>query len=180
MSNRLRYADEASRLVEVVEESRQQAERLGLKNDKGMPLTGDEALIAFLVAWVTTPKRADGDPGGFHDPGIPAFCKAYALGWGVLAAWIRRGPERNSAFQQGLLDRGLIRKERLLDLWWQQAEAKPDDAPTHGDVHKAREALAKAEGVFESGKAGITVTPGDGTPKSITVTFVDAAEGKPA
>ncbi len=31
---------------------------------------------------------------------------------------------------------------------------------THGDVHKAREALAKAEGVFAEGKAGVQLPDG--------------------
>lgn len=151
MSSRVNYAHAAAVLVDWI-----------------ATMEGEDQAIDFLAAHIA-------DNGS-----IPEFCQQQGLMWGVLAAWIRKDEERNKRYQQALADRGAMRKEHLLDGWWQTAKEVPESAVTHGDVHKAREALAKAEGVFESGKAGITVTPGDGTPKSITVTFVDAAEGRPA
>ena len=59
-----------------------------------------------------------------------------------------------------MMDRSAYRKERLLDGWWKTADSVVDEAPTHGDVHKAREALAKAEGMFKDTQqtnVGVTV-----------------------
>lgn len=119
MSSRLTYANAAAHLAEWV-------------IDNG----GDGKAIDYFVAHV-----AEGH-------GIPEFCTANALMWGVLAGWIRNDPDRNTRYQQAMLDRGAFRKEKLLDLWWEKARATPPDAPSHGDVHKAQEAIAKAEGIF--------------------------------
>lgn len=97
---------------------------------------GEDASVDFIAAWI-----ADGNS-------IRQLCTDHALTWGVLAAWIRQVPARDARYKQAMLDRGVFRKERLLDDWWKTADETPDTAPTHGDVHKAREAIAKAEGVF--------------------------------
>lgn len=141
---------------------------------------GDVAAVDFIAAWLSAPKKTEESDGGFHNNSMQALCSEYSLNWGLLAAWIRKDPGRDGRFRQALVDRGALRKERLLDGWWRTADAVVVDAVTHGDVHKAREALAKAEGVFEGGKAVTINQGGDGTPRSITVTFVDAVDGKPA
>lgn len=52
-------------------------------------------------------------------------------------------------------DRDAFRKERLFDGWWMTAEQVPEEVVTHGDVHKAREALAKGMGVFTEQKVQV-------------------------
>lgn len=119
MSSRITYANGAAVLTDWVLEA-----------------GSDEAAINFIAAWL-----ADGNS-------MKALCEQYGLQWGILAAWVRGDPERNRRYQQAMQDRSAFRKERLLDGWWETAAQVPDDAATHGDVHKAREALAKAEGIF--------------------------------
>lgn len=150
MSSRITYANASAVLTDWV-----------LENG------GEEGAIDYLASWL-----ADGNS-------MQALCTQYSLTWGVLAAWIRKSPERDGRYRQAMLDRSALRKERLIDGWWDTAAQVPEDAVTHGDVHKARESLAKAEGVFEKG-ASVSIGSGDGTPKSITVTFVDAVDGRPA
>jgi len=109
---------------------------------------GEEESIGLIVAHLC-------DSGS-----MTRFVVDHDLNWGVLAAWIRKSPERNSLYSQAMLDRGQIRKEKLLDGWWETADSVVDDAPGHVDVHRAREALAKAEGVFKdsvSAGGGITI-----------------------
>ena len=115
-------------------------------------LKGDDAAIEFIAAWLANP-----DP---ERSSLQALCNQYGLNWGVLAAWIRGDDVRNARFQQAMADRDAFRKERLLDGWWRTAELVPAEVVTHGDVHKAREALAKAAGVFKDTQqtnVGVTV-----------------------
>lgn len=132
MSSRLTYANAAGALTEWVMQCWHDAPA---KTD-GTRYEPDEAAIGYLAQWV-----ADGYS-------VQEFCNRYGLNWGVLAGWIRKSPERDAIYRQALVDRDAWRKEKLLDLWWQTAEAVVEDAPTHGDVHKAREALAKTSAMF--------------------------------
>jgi hypothetical protein len=137
MSSRLTYANGAASLVDWIRECEQMTPEL----------KGDDAAIEFIAAWLSNP-----DP---ERSSLQKLCGAYGLNWGVLAGWIRRDPVRNARFQQAMADRDAFRKERLLDGWWQTAEQKPEDVVTHGDVHKARESLAKAVGVFTEQKVQV-------------------------
>ena len=119
MSSRLTYANAAAVLTDWVLES-----------------GSEQAAIEYVAQWI-----ADGNS-------MEALCKQYGLMWGVLSAWIRKDARRNEIYQQAMLDRSALRRERLLDGWWATASQVPEEEVTHGDVHKAREALAKAEGVF--------------------------------
>ena len=127
MSSRLTYANGAAVLVDWIRECEQCAP---------VGVSGDDAALEFLAAWL-----ADGGS-------MKGLCERYGLMWGVLAAWVRSDPVREQRYQQALMDRSALRREKLLDGWWETAERAPVDEVSHGDVHKAREALAKAEGVF--------------------------------
>lgn len=126
MSTRLTYASAAAVLA-----------------DKVLEWGGEQEAIDYL-----TSHLANG--GSMQD-----FCALNGLNWGLVAAWIRGDSERNTRYQQAMADRSAYRKERLLDGWWQTAAQVPDEGVTHGDVHKAREALAKAEGVFAEQKVQV-------------------------
>ena len=127
MSSRLTYANGAAVLVDFIRECEQCAPA---------GVVGDDAAIEYIAAWL-----ADGGS-------MPGLCERYSLNWGVLTAWIRRSPERDARYRQAMLDRRAMRRERLLDGWWATAGEVPEDGVTHGDVHKARESLAKAEGLY--------------------------------
>ena len=127
MSSRLTYANGAAVLVDWIRECEQTAPE---------GVEGDDAALAFLAAWL-----ADGKS-------MRELCERYGLMWGVLAGWVRSDPLREQRYQQALMDRSAFRREKLLDGWWETAEMRPEEVVGHGDVHKAREALAKAEGVF--------------------------------
>lgn len=120
MSSRLTYANAGAVLA-----------------DKIIEWGGEDAGIDFLAQWL-----ADGNS-------MQDFCMQYGLNWGTLHAWIRNSPERNARYTQAMVDRSALRKERLLDGWWKTAQEVVEMPATHGDVHKAREALAKAEGMFK-------------------------------
>ena len=119
MSSRITYANAAAVLTDFV-----------------LECGDEERAIDYVASWIAN--------GG----SVQALCNQYGLTWGVLAAWIRKSPERDARYSQAMLDRSAARRERLLDGWWQTAEMKPEDAVTHGDVAKARESLAKAEGMY--------------------------------
>lgn len=143
MSSRINYANAAAVLTDFIRES-----------ESMVPgSVGDDAAIDFIVQWV-------GNGGS-----MVGLCDQYGLQWGVLAAWIRKDATRNDRYMQAMADRGMIRKERLLDGWWDTATREVERAVEHGDVHKAREALAKAEGMFK--------VEGGGKGGSITITFDD-------
>jgi len=82
---------------------------------------------------------------------VKKMCEHYGLDWGVLWAWIRKDNDRNGLYSAAMMARGEWRKEALLDGWWDTAGQIPDEGVTHGDVHKARDALAKAEGLYDDG-----------------------------
>lgn len=126
MSTRLTYASAAAVLT-----------------DKVLEWGGEEAAVEYL-----TSHLANG--GSMQD-----FCVQNGLNWGLLAAWIRGNPDRNARYSQALMDRDVWRKERLIDGWWQTAESVPEEAVTHGDVHKARESLAKASGMYAEQKVQV-------------------------
>lgn len=111
--------------------------------DKVLEWGGEDAAIDYLASYLA------------GDGSLTEFCRQNGLNWGLLAAWIRKSPERNARFQQALMDRDAWRKERLLDGWWDTASREPEVAVTHGDVHKAREALAKASGLFAEQKVQV-------------------------
>lgn len=161
MSSRLTYAAGGAALAEWVVQCWTDAP---VKAD-GTRYEPDEAAIGYLAQWV-----ADGNS-------VQAFCERYGLNWGVLAGWIRKSPERDAIYRQALVDRSAFRRERLLDGWWQTASAVVEDKVTHADVHKAREALAKADGMFAGEKA--ESGGGGGMPSKITIMFVDAKDGRP-
>ena len=131
MSSRITYANGAAVLVDFIRECEQCAPE---------GVVGDTAAIEFIAAWLSNPDPAQSS--------LQKLCGHYGLNWGVLAGWIRNDPVRNARFSQAMLDRDAFRKERLLDGWWETASQVPKDGVTHGDVAKARDALAKAEGVF--------------------------------
>jgi len=127
MSSRLTYANGAAVLTDWVLECGQNApEGVG----------AEDAAVDFIAAWLCNGNS------------MQELVNRYGLNWGVLAAWIRKDDKRNARYQQAMLDRSAFRKEKLLDGWWTTAVQVPEDVVTHGDVHKARESLAKAEGLF--------------------------------
>lgn len=127
MSSRITYANAAAVLTDFVLEC------------------GDEdRAIDYIAQWL-----ADGNS-------MKALCETYGLQWGVVAAWIRKSPERDARYSQAMQDRSAFRREKLLDGWWATAESVPEEKVGHGDVAKARDALAKVEGVF-SEKADVKV-----------------------
>ena len=65
--------------------------------------------------------------------------------------WIRKSPDRDGRYSQAMQDRSAFRREKLLDGWWATADSVPEDVVSHGDVAKARESLAKSEGMYEDG-----------------------------
>ena len=132
MSSRLTYAAGGAALAEWVVQCWTDAP---VKAD-GTRYEPDEAAIGYLAQWV-----ADGNS-------VQAFCERYNLNWGVLAGWIRKSPERDAIYRQALVDRSAYRQEALLDGWWRTASMSPVAEVTHGDVHKARESLAKVGGMF--------------------------------
>ena len=134
MSSRLTYANGAAVLVDFIRECEQCAPE---------GVVGDAAAIEFIAAWMCNPDPAQSS--------LQKLCGHYGLNWGVLAGWIRNDAARNARFQQAMLDRDAFRKERLLDGWWETASQVPAEVVTHGDVHKARESLAKSVGVFNDG-----------------------------
>ena len=79
------------------------------------------------------------------------LCTHYGLDWGVLWAWIRKDNGRNGMYEGAMMARGEYRREALLDGWWGTANMEVEDRVTHGDVHKARDALAKVEGMYDDG-----------------------------
>ena len=105
---------------------------------EGRQISPEEAAIDFIATWICDPNEGS----------LMKLCKEYSLNWGVLWAWIRKDAGRNQMYQEAMLARGQLRKEWLIDEWKTTAVMKPADDVSHGDVHKAREALAKAEGVF--------------------------------
>ncbi len=148
MSNRVTYAHHAAVLADWVLTCGESAAFAWREEGReGMPPGAEAAAIDFFVAHL-----ADGG-------GIPEFCLAQGLQWGVFAAWLKKSPERDMRFKQGLADRGMLRKERLLDLLWKSATIDvPDEAATHADVHRSREALLKAEGMLAGVSAKGSVT----------------------
>ena len=127
MSSRITYANAAAVLTDFV-----------------LECGDEERAIDFIAQWL-----ADGNS-------MKALCDTYGLQWGVVAAWIRKSPERDGRYSQAMVDRSAFRREKLLDGWWDTAEQVPEELVTHGDVAKARDALAKAEGMY-SDKASVQV-----------------------
>ena len=125
MSSRITYANAAAVLTDFVLECSQGRQ----------DVSPEDAAIDFIASWI-----ADGGS-------MRALCEHYGLTWGVVAAWIRKDRDRDARYSQAMMDRSAMRRERLLDGWWETAESVPEDVVTHGDVHRARESLAKAEGV---------------------------------
>lgn len=119
MSSRITYANAAAVLTDFV-----------------LECGDEERAIDYIAQWL-----ADGRS-------MRELCERYGLQWGVVAAWIRKNPERDARYSQAMQDRSAFRREKLLDGWWQTAESVPEEVVTHGDVAKARESLAKAEGVY--------------------------------
>ena len=110
--------------------------------------TADEKAVDYFVAELAGGKS------------VPEFMQQEALDWPVFAAWLRKDEARNARYLEALKDRSALRKEKLVDGWWETASMAVEKAAEHGDVHKAREALAKAEGMFE--KASSVSVTGDG------------------
>lgn len=100
-------------------------------------LEGQEKAIEYVCAYVADPEKGS----------LSEFCKEEGLMWSMLAIWLKKDEKRNKLWREGLEARGAIRKERLMDGWWKTAVKEVVEAPTHRDVHQAREALAKAEGM---------------------------------
>jgi hypothetical protein len=119
MSSRITYANAAAVLTDFV-----------------LECGDEERAIDFIAQWLTDGKS------------MRDLCDTYGLQWGVVAAWIRKNPERDARYSQAMADRSAFRREKLLDGWWATAESVPEEVVTHGDVAKARESLAKAEGVY--------------------------------
>lgn len=157
----MNYANHAAVLADFVLECWQCAKQAGVrvKNEDGTEreISPDEAAIDFIANWIADPDNEQGS--------LIKLCKAYSLNWGTLHAWIRRDTKRDALYVRAMSDRGLARKERLLDGFWQTATLEVDKPAEHLDVHRARESLAKAEGMFK---------PDAGNVKgSITITFDD-------
>lgn len=177
MSSRTRYAHNAAVLMDWVLEcyecAKWDARERGASAEEMHAITPEGAAIDFLAAWIA----GGGSLQEFMDGGyreqvkrdgastLKGLSDAYGLPWNVLAAWIRKDAERDRRYRAAMADRGAIRKERLIDGWWRTADIEvPEDMATHNDVHKAREALAKTEGMFK-GDVGVK--------GSVTITFDD-------
>ena len=159
MSSRINYANHAAVLADFVLECWQCARlaKVLITNEDGSKreITADEAAIDFIVSWIADPDNEQGS--------LIKLCTAYSLNWGTLHAWIRKDPKRDALYVKAMADRGLARKERLLDGFWETALMPVEKPAEHLDVHRARESLAKAEGMFK---------PDAGNVKgSITISF---------
>ncbi len=153
MSKRMRYAESAGRVIQWVDEI---AANIA-DYDVGSPprrATPAEKAVAYFASSIS-----DGQ-------GYAEFVEQEALPSGVFLAWVRNDERLNEVYTQSLKDRGVLRREQLLDAFWKTAKIDvPDTEATHADVHRAREALAKGEGLFKQGDASVK--------GSITVTFDD-------
>ena len=147
----IKYADCASALTDWV---------LGMGDAKGA--------MDFIGNWVASGRS------------MIAFCKHYGLDYGVVGSWIRGDKDRDVVYQAALRDRGSYRREKLVDGFWQTAQMVPVDPVSHGDVHRAREALAKVEGMYKTDDNGGRFGGGGGMPEKITIVFVDSHEGRPS
>lgn len=150
MSGRITYANNAAILMDWVMECWHGAKYGGVKKDDGhgemIDLTPDEAAIEFIVSWL-----ADGGS-------IKGLCEQYSLSWGVLWAWVNRNDVRKTAYDAAMSARGLMRREGLIDGWAATASLVPERGVEHVDVHRAREALAKVEGMFKDASANVSGT----------------------
>lgn len=160
MSSRINYSNHAAVMVDFVLECYNAAVGAGVKitaSDGGKrDPTPDEAAIDFIVTWISDHENEQGS--------LLKLCRMYALNWGTLHAWIRKDAERNRLYQQAMADRKLARLEFVLDGWMDTAAMPVEKSAEHLDVHRARESIAKAEGMFKP----------DGAVKgSITITFDD-------
>lgn len=103
------------------------------------------------------------------------LCATYDVSWGAVTAWINApaAPERRKQWDAALESRRQLRIERAA-----ANVAKISQVP-HGNKVKPSDTLRAAELVLNSGASTVSVS-GSGGPRSITVMFVDAVDGKPA
>lgn len=109
---------------------------------------GEQGAIEFLATFVASDESGS----------LWEFCNNEGLNWSILSMWIRKDEKRNLAFRTALTDRSAFRKERLLDGWWKTAALKVEKPPEHQDVHRAREALAKAEGMLGPNAGAVNIS----------------------
>lgn len=114
---------------------------------------------------------ADIANGATVDAAYAKLTNEYAVSWGALRTWIRADEKREQAYQDALSARLEYRREKVA------ANVAAMAAVDHKDVRPS-DTLRAAELVLNSG-ATVSVSGGSG-PRSITVMFVDAVEGKPA
>ena len=135
---------------EIGSNARYAAKEVGATEQELFDMRDDEQALRYLV---------DSLVGGAT---IPQFMIDEGLDWPAFSAWLMVEPKRYEAYQAALKNRSFIAKENLRDGWWRTAGiAVPEAAATHGDVHKAREALAKDLKMFDDksdAKADVKIT----------------------
>ena len=121
----------------------------------------------------------DTDPDWFHSEmeKIRAGGSLYQLAeiaqvhYSVYRNWIRGNLERESALADAERDRKAVRLERILQATFDTATSSNGEPVTHSERLRAAEILLKP---------GTTLAVPEGKEvSSISVTFVDAADGKP-
>ncbi len=146
MSKRMRHAEMAANQNEWVKEcwfnAKHAAKELGATPEFLAAMDPDEEAMKYTISRLL--EQEDG-----KRTSIPQFMVDEGLDWSSYAAWIEVSPKRKAAWESLKKDRNFFARESLLHGWWQTAGMKPDSAVTHGDVSKARDSIAKAEGIFK-------------------------------
>ena len=139
---------------------------LDIFEDRIQEAGGEDALMALVCAHVAT------------NGSIGDFCAHYGLDQGLLGAFIAEKPERMEWFHNALRWTAEVDVSGTVQL---------ADAATTEDYKvralqigtRFKRAGVYAPARFGDKAVGVPVTPVGGTPTSITVTFVDARDGRP-
>lgn len=125
---------------------------------------GDEHWFAGVCADIVN--------GASVDEAYANLCATYDVSWGAVSAWIHapKAPERKQQWEAALEARKQLRKERAA-----ANVAKISQIPHQ--VVKPSDTLRAAEIILDS-QPSVNVAASSG-PRSITVMFVDAVDGKP-
>lgn len=124
---------------------------------------GDPLWFPALLASIT-----DGDS---LDLAYAKICKDYCVSWGALRNFIKANPEKEQAYQDALAARLELRRERAAANVAKIASVAHEDSKvTVPDTLKAAAIVLNA-----TESEGRAAPP----PVSITIAFVDAADGRP-
>ena len=128
-------------------------------------------------------ERDEGDPlwfpglladitdGASLDLAYARICKDYAVSWGALRNFIKANPEKEAAYQDALAARLELRRERAA------ANVARIAAVEHDDAKVSVPDTLKAAGIVLDAREG--ESKGTPPPISISIAFVDAADGRP-